>query len=72
MRAAEGAASCVFDRLAPGPPAWRRPAPGPVAPPYRGGPGMRALETIGFSLGVIAFTVALLLFLMGGPNYRHH
>ena len=32
---------------------------------------MRALETIGFSLGVMAFTVALLLFLMGGPNYRH-
>jgi len=33
---------------------------------------MRALETIGFSLGVIAFTVGLLLFLIGGPNYRRN
>jgi hypothetical protein len=30
---------------------------------------MRALETIGFSLGVIIISVALLLFMMGGPNY---
>lgn len=34
------------------------------------GRGMRALETIGFSLVVIIFTVGLLLFLMGGPSYR--
>jgi hypothetical protein len=33
---------------------------------------MRALETIGFSLLVIAFTVATLVFMMGGPNYRRH
>lgn len=33
---------------------------------------MRALETIGFSLLVIAFTVGTLLFMMGGLNYRHH
>jgi hypothetical protein len=33
---------------------------------------MRALETIGFCLGVFAFTIGLLLFLMGGPNYRRH
>jgi hypothetical protein len=32
---------------------------------------MRALETIGFSLLVIAFSVGLLLFMMGGPHYRH-
>lgn len=31
---------------------------------------MRALETIGFSLVVIAFSVATLLFMMGGPNYH--
>ncbi len=31
---------------------------------------MRALETIGFSLAVIAITVGLVLFLMGGPTYR--
>jgi hypothetical protein len=31
---------------------------------------MRAVEVIGFSLGVIAIVVALLLFLMGGPAYR--
>jgi hypothetical protein len=31
---------------------------------------MRALETIGFSLVVIAFAIGLLLFMMGGPNYR--
>lgn len=30
---------------------------------------IRALETIGFSLAVMAFVVALLLFLMGGPHY---
>ncbi len=33
---------------------------------------MRALETIGFSLAVIIIVVALLLFLMGGPNYPRH
>lgn len=33
---------------------------------------MRALETIGFSLGVIFFAVGLLLFMMGGPNYPRH
>ncbi len=33
--------------------------------------GMRALETIGFSLLVIAISVGLLLFCMGGPHYRH-
>lgn len=33
---------------------------------------MRALETIAFSLGVMAFTVGLLLFLMGGPTYRRN
>lgn len=32
---------------------------------------MRALETIGFSLLVIAISVGLLLFCMGGPHYRH-
>ncbi|CAG6396735.1 conserved hypothetical protein [Actinacidiphila cocklensis] len=31
---------------------------------------MRALETIGFSLVVIAFSVATLVFMMGGPKYR--
>lgn len=31
---------------------------------------MMALATIGFSLGVMAFTVGLLLFLVGGPHYR--
>src|SRR5690349_13780177 len=31
---------------------------------------MIALETIGFSLVVIAFVAATVLFLMGGPNYR--
>lgn len=33
---------------------------------------MRALETIGFSLGVIAFSVGLLLYLMGGLNYQRN
>ena len=32
---------------------------------------MRALETIGYSLLVIAIMVGLLLFLMGGPTYRN-
>ncbi|WP_327289730.1 hypothetical protein [Streptomyces sp. NBC_01198] len=32
---------------------------------------MRALETIGVSLAVIAFTVATLLFMMGGLKYQH-
>lgn len=31
---------------------------------------MRALETIGFSLVVIAFCVGTLLVLMGGPHYH--
>lgn len=31
---------------------------------------MMALATIGFILGVMAFTVGLLLFLVGGPHYR--
>jgi hypothetical protein len=31
---------------------------------------MMALATIGFILGVMAFTVGLLLFMVGGPNYR--
>lgn len=31
---------------------------------------MRALETIGFSLVVIAFSVATLLFMMGGLKYH--
>jgi hypothetical protein len=31
---------------------------------------MRALETIGYSLLVIAIVVGLLLFLIGGPGYR--
>jgi len=33
---------------------------------------MRALETIGFTLGVIIFAVGLLFFLMGGPTWRRH
>lgn len=40
------------------------------APPHRGGPRMMALATIGFILGVCAFTVGLLLFMIGGPSYR--
>ncbi|MFJ2953508.1 hypothetical protein [Streptomyces sp. NPDC087270] len=31
---------------------------------------MRALETIGFSLVVIAFAIGTLVVLMGGPNYH--
>ncbi|WP_335981048.1 MULTISPECIES: hypothetical protein [Streptomycetaceae] len=31
---------------------------------------MRALETIGVSLLIMAICVALLLFMMGGPYYR--
>jgi len=31
---------------------------------------MKILEMIGFSLGVIAFVVALFLFMIGGLNYR--
>ncbi|GHJ41758.1 hypothetical protein [Streptomyces sp. TS71-3] len=31
---------------------------------------MTALETVGYSLGVIAFVAAALLFMMGGPAYR--
>lgn len=30
---------------------------------------MKALETIGFSLAVIVIWVALLFFMIGGPNY---
>jgi hypothetical protein len=33
---------------------------------------MKVLEAVGFSLGVIAIFVVLLLFLIGGPNYRKH
>jgi uncharacterized membrane protein (DUF441 family) len=33
---------------------------------------MTALETIGFSLGVIIFTVGLLFFMIGGPTSRKH
>jgi hypothetical protein len=36
----------------------------------RGRPRMMALATIGFILGVTAFCVGLLLFMVGGPNYR--
>jgi hypothetical protein len=31
---------------------------------------MRALETIGYSLLVIIFSLAVLFFMMGGPTYR--
>ena len=41
-----------------------------VAQPPAGRPQMMALATIGFCLGVMAFTVGLVLFLMGGPTYR--
>jgi len=33
---------------------------------------MKVLEAVGFSLGVIAFVVALFLFMIGGPAYRRH
>ena len=33
---------------------------------------MIALETIGYSLAVMIFVVALLLLFMGGPRFRHH